>query len=129
MPINQLFRTIPNRAFTLELLNLYGIDDFTDTHFFTKNDLDKLETIHKLYEIKYRLNEYYIPCKSKTYLQDITLKRSIVILRHFLKCHNYNIHSKEKFIKGVKYTTYRIIPQTDGIIVPDKPKKVIVSFD
>ena len=52
MPINQLFRTIPDRAFTLELLNLYGIDDFTDTHFFTKNDLDKLDTINKLYEIK-----------------------------------------------------------------------------
>ena len=129
MPINQLFRTIPDRAFTIELLNLYGIDDFTDTHFFTKNDLDKLDTLHKLNEIKNRLDEYYIPCKSKTYLQDITLKRSIVILRHFLKCHNYNIHSKEKFIKGVKYTTYRIIPQTDGIVVPDKPKKVIVSFD
>ena len=129
MPINQLFRTIPDRAFTIELLNLYGIDDFTDTHFFTKNDLDKLETIHKLNEIKDRLDEYYIPCKSKTYLQNITLKRSIVILRHFLKCHNYNIHSKEKFIKGIKYTTYRIIPQTDGIVVPDKPKKVIVSFD
>ena len=101
MPINQLFRTIPDRAFTIELLNLYGIDDFTDTHFFTKNDLDKLETIHKLNEIIDRLDEYYIPCKSKTYLQDITIKRSIVILRHFLKCHNYNIHSKEKFIKGV----------------------------
>ena len=129
MPINQLFRIIPDRAFTIELLNLYGIDDFTDTHFFTKNDLDKLETIHKLNEIKDRLDEYYIPCKSKTYLQNITLKRSIVILRHFLKCHNYNVHSKEKFIKGVKYTTYRIIPQTDGIVVPDKPKKVIVSFD
>ena len=129
MPINQLFRTIPDRAFTIELLNLYGIDDFSDTHFFTKNDLEKLDTINKLNEINDRLNEYYIPCKSKTYLQDITLKRSIVILRHFLKCHNYNIHSKEKFIKGVKYTTYRIIPQTDGIIVPDKPKPVIVSFD
>ena len=129
MPINQLFKTIPNREFTIELLNLYGIDDFTDTHFFTKNDLDKLDTIHKLNDMKYRLEEYYIPCKSKTYLQDITLKRSIVILRHFLKCHKYNIHSKEKFIKGVKYITYRIIPQTDRIVVPDKPKPVIVSFD
>ena len=72
MPINQLFRTAPDREFTIELLNLYGIDDFTDTHFFTKNDLDKLDTIHKLNDMKYRLEEYYIPCKSKTYLQDIT---------------------------------------------------------
>ena len=115
MPINQLFKTTPDRAFTIELLNFYGIDDFTDTHFFTKNDLDKLDIINKLNNIKNKLEEYYIPCKSKTYLQDITLKRSIVILRHFLKCHNYNIHSKEKFVNGVKHTTYRIFPQTDGI--------------
>ena len=124
MPINQLFKTTPDRAFTIELLNFYGIDDFTDTHFFTKNDLDKLDIINKLNNIKNKLEEYYIPCKSKTYLQDITLKRSIVILRHFLKCHNYNIHSKEKFVNGVKHTTYRIFPQTDGIVVPDKPKPV-----
>ena len=96
--------------------------------YFHNQDLE-WEGIPSVSEVKDRLDEYYIPCKSKTYLQNITLKRSIVILRHFLKCHNYNIHSKEKFIKGIKYTTYRIIPQTDGIVVPDKPKKVIVSFD
>ena len=129
MPINQLFKITPDRAFTIELLNLYGIDDFTDTHYFTKDDLDNLTTIDKLNDMKSRLEEYYIPCKSKTYLQDITLKRSIVILRHFLRCHNYNIHSKEKLMQGIKHMTYRIIPQTDGIIVPEKCKPVIVRFD
>jgi hypothetical protein len=120
---------IPDREFTIKLLNLYGIEDFTDNHFFIKNDLDKLNTIDKLNDIKDLLSDYYIPCKSKVYLENITLKRCIVILRHFLKCHDYNIYSKEKFIKGIKYTTYRVVPQTDGIIIPDKTTKVIVSFD
>ena len=129
MPIHQLFKSVPDREFTLQLLILYGIKDFTDTHYFTKRDLESLDIVNKLNEIKDKLDEYYIPCKSKTYLNEITLKRSVVILRQFLKCHDYNIHSKEKFIKGIKYTTYRVVPQTDGIIVPDKTTKVIVSFD
>lgn len=129
MPIHQLFKSVPDREFTLQLLTLYGIKDFTDTHYFTKRDLESLDIVNKLNEIKNKLDEYYIPCKSKTYLNEITLKRSVVILRQFLKCHNYNIHSKEKFIKGIKYITYRVVPQTDGIVVPDKTTKVIVSFD
>ena len=129
MPIHQLFKSVPDREFTLQLLILYGIKDFTDTHYFTKRDLESLDIVNKLNEIKNKLDEYYIPCKSKTYLNEITLKRSVVILRQFLKCHDYNIHSKEKFIKGIKYTTYRVVPQTDGIVVPDKTTKVIVSFD
>ena len=129
MTILQLFKIIPSRQFTLELLQLYGINDFVETHYFTKDDLDKLNIVQELNNIKYKLEKYYIPCKSKVYLKDINLKRSIVILRHFLKCDNFNIHSKEKFIKGTKHTTYRIIPEMDGIIVPNKPKPVVVSFD
>ena len=129
MPIHQLFKSVPDREFTLQLLILYGIKDFTDTHYFTKRDLESLDIVNKLNEIKDKLDEYYIPCKSKTYLNEITLKRSVVILRQFLKCHDYNIHSKEKFIKGIKYTTYRVVPQTDGIGIPEKTTKVIVSFD
>ena len=129
MTILQLFKIVPSRQFTLKLLQLYGINDFVETHYFTKDDLDKLNIVQELNNIKYKLEKYYIPCKSKVYLKDINLKRSIVILRHFLKCHNFNIHSKEKFIKGTKHTTYRIIPEMDGIIVPNKPKPVVVSFD
>ena len=129
MPINQLFKNMPDRSFVITLINLYGIVDFDDNKYFTKNTLETLNTVENLNNMSDKLKEYYIDCKSNTYLKDITLKRSIVILRHFLKCHNFNIHSKEKFIKGTKQTTYRIIPQMDGIVIPNKPKPVVVSFD
>jgi len=126
---NQLFRISPDMEITENILHLFGIKDIHDNHSFTRMNLIDLKTVEKMNELSENLVKYYIPCKSKTYLQDITLKRSIVILRHFLKCHNYNIHSKEKFVNGIKHTTYRIFPQTDGIVVPDKPKPVIVCFD
>ena len=129
MPINQLFKNMPDRSFVIELINLYGIKDFDDDKYFTKKTLETLNTIQNLNGIKDKLNEYYIECKSKTYLTDITLKRCIVILRQFLRCHGYTLFSKEKFVKGEKQTIYKIVKLDKEVVVPKKKEKIIVSFD
>jgi len=129
MPINQLFKNMPDRSFVIELINLYGIKDFDDDKYFTKKTLETLNTIENLNSIKDKLNEYYIECKSKTYLTDITLKRCIVILRQFLRCHGYTLFSKEKFVKGEKQTIYKIVKLDKEVVVPKKKEKIIVSFD
>lgn len=129
MPINQLFKNMPDRSFVIELINLYGIEDFDDDKYFTKKTLETLNTIENLNSIKDKLNEYYIECKSKTYLTDITLKRCIVILRQFLRCHGYTLFSKEKFVKGEKQTIYKIVKLDKEVVVPKKKEKIIVSFD
>jgi hypothetical protein len=129
MPINQLFKNIPDRSFVIELINLYGIEDFDDNKYFTIKTLEKLNTIQNLNSIKDKLNEYYIECKSKTYLTDITLKRCIVILRQFLRCHGYTLFSKEKFVKGKKQTIYKIVKLDKEVVVPKRKEKIIVSFE
>ena len=129
MPINQLFKNMPDRSFVIELINLYGIKDFDDDKYFTKKTLETLNTIQNLNGIKDKLNEYYIECKSKTYLKDITLKRCIVILRQFLRCHGYTLFSKEKFVKGEKQTIYKIVKLDKEVVVPKKKEKIIVSFE
>ena len=129
MPINQLFKNMPDRSFVIELINLYGIEDFDDDKYFTKKTLETLNTIQNLNGIKDKLNEYYIECKSKTYLKDITLKRCIVILRQFLRCHGYTLFSKEKFVKGEKQTIYKIVKLDKEVVVPKRKEKIIVSFE
>ena len=129
MPINQLFKNMPERSFVITLINLYGIEDFDDDKYFTKKTLEKLNTIEKINDIRDKLNEYYIDCKSKTYLTDITLKRCIVILRQFLRCHGYTLFSKEKFVKGEKQTIYKIVKLDKEVVVPKKKEKIIVSFE
>lgn len=129
MPINQLFKNMPERSFVITLINLYGIEDFDDDKYFTKKTLEKLNTIEKINDIRDKLSEYYIDCKSKTYLTDITLKRCIVILRQFLRCHGYTLFSKEKFVKGEKQTIYKIVKLDKEVVVPKKKEKIIVSFD
>jgi hypothetical protein len=130
MPKNQLFKIIPEKKFILELLKLYGIENLEDTRFFTKDNLDSLNTLENIINIIDELNIYYLPCKSKVYLKDITLKRCIVILRQFIKILNYTLFSKEKFIKGKKTTIYQIIPLNDGInITKPLDKKITISFE
>jgi hypothetical protein len=129
MPINQLFKNMPDRSFVIELINLYGIKDFDDDKYFTKKTLETLNTIENLNSIKDKLNEYYIECKSKTYLTDITMKRCIVILRQFLRCHGYTLFSKEKFVKGEKQTIYKIVKLDKEVVVPKKKEKIVVSFE
>ena len=129
MPVNQLFRTMPDRSFVISLLNLYGIEDFNDTRYFTRENLETLNTTEELKEIVDKLQNYYIPCKAKTYLEEITIPRSIVILRQFLKCHGYTLFSKEKFIKSKKHTIYKIVTIDKEVSTPQKKEKVVVSFD
>jgi len=129
MSINQLFKNMPNINFVISLLNLYGIDDFDDNRFFTKKNLEALNTIEKLNDIRDEITKYYIPCKAKTYLYNITIPRSIVILRQFIKCYGYTLFSKEKFIKGEKHTIYKIVTIDKEINTPKRKEKIIVSFD
>jgi len=129
MSINQLFKNRPSRNFVISLLNLYGIDDFDDNRFFTKKNLEALNTVDKLNEIRDEITKYYIPCKAKTYLKNIDINRSIVILRQFLKCYGYTLFSKEKFIKGEKNTIYKIVAIDKEINTPKKKEKIVISFD
>ena len=129
MPVNQLFRIMPDRSFVISLLNLYGIEDFSDTRYFTKGNLETLNTIEELNKLNEKLENYYIPCKAKIYLEEITISRSIVILRQFLKCHGYTLFSKEKFIKANKQTIYKIVTIDKEVSTPKKKEKVVVSFD
>ena len=129
MSINQLFKSMPSQNFVIRLLNLYGIDDFDDNRFFTKKNLEALNTVEKLNEISDEITKYYIPCKAKTYLKNIDINRSIVILRQFLKCYGYTLFSKEKFIKGEKNTIYKIVAIDKEINTPKKKEKIVVSFE
>ena len=69
---NQLFRISPDLKVSLTILNLFGISDFEDNHSFTKYNLKELDTVNKMQEIIDDLNKYYLPCKSKVYLNKLS---------------------------------------------------------
>lgn len=127
---NQLFKVSPDLKTTLQILNLFGIQDLEDNHSFTRNNLTDLDTVSKMNEIMPEIEKYYIPCKSKKYLTDINEKKCITILRQFLKIHNHTLNSKEKYVKGKKSLFYQVIPLQINMNTKNRDsEKVILSFD
>jgi hypothetical protein len=127
---NQLFRHSPNEKTTLDVLSLFGIQGFDDNHSFTRENLVDLKTVDKMDEIIDSLSLYYIPCKSKQYLTDLTEKKCITVLRQLLKIHNYTLFSKEKFVKGKKHLFYQVIPiQVELLTTNRTQNQIIISFD
>jgi len=126
---NQLFSILPDIEIINSILETFGLTSINDTKFFTKDTLKEYDTIHKLSAMKDKLETYYLPCKS-TYIEDITEKRCIVILRQFIKSHGYTLISKERYIDGKKMSVYRLL-EDDKQMTPKKTKgkkPIVISF-
>ena len=127
---NQLFRVLPDIEIVHSLLQNFGLSSLHDTNFFTKDTLKDIETVHELNKMKDRLEIYYLPCKAKTYLHDITEKKCITILRQFIKVHGYTLITKERYIKGSKVSVYRLIENDKEIMsnnITEEPH-IVISF-
>ena len=129
MTINQLFKKKPSKDFIEEILKLYGIENLEDSKQFTRKDLENLDLCNNLNEIFEKFNEYYLPCKFNIYLGDITIKKSITLLRQLLKLYDYNVKSNEKYIKGEKIIVYQILPKNSQKKQINNNNKCVISFD
>lgn len=136
---DQLFKTYPTNELFANIINSFGIYDIDSKYTFSRNDLKHLKTIEKINTLKPYLEKCYIPCKARTYLNNLTEKNVITVLRQILKTKGYYISSKEKYIKGHKYILYRIEKREEDLYVPldntthnpvkksDKP--IIITFN
>ncbi len=122
---NQLFKTHPPEEFVINLLHFFGLNDFSDETEFTKIDLANINTIRNINNIKSELERYYLPCKSKIYLDNININRCITILRQFLKIYNYKLTSKERYVDNVKCNKYKLSKMNNEV----KKEKIIINFE
>ena len=110
MPKNQLFKKLPTEEILNKVLLCFDIIDLHKGKIaFCRQDIIRLNSVKKLNKITDELKEYYLPCKARTYLNDLNEKNIVTILRQILKNFNYNIISKEKYLRGEKFILYNII--------------------
>ena len=135
MPKNQLFKINPDINIIQELVYTFGLENLEDNRLFTKDHMKEISTSSKIIELSEKLNKYYLPCKGKKYLlkeDDLYKeKKSITILRQFIKTMNYNCVGIEKSINGKKTMTYRLLYCKESYLSsPEtKNKEYILSFD
>ena len=107
-----------------------------DRRCFSRADLLKLNTVAQIKELKTILEMYYLPCKARTYLNDLNEKNVVTILRQCVKTKGYTICSREKYLKGDKFIIYNLCPinmkefisVTNGS-VDMQNKETIITFD
>ena len=129
MTINQLFKKKPSKEFIEEILLIYGLENFEDNKQFTRKDLENLNLCDNISNISHKFKDYYLPCKYKIYLQNISIKKSITLLRQLLKLYDYNVKSNEKYIKGEKIIVYQILPKNSQKKQVNSNNKCVISFD
>lgn len=132
MSKNQLFKKNPDLQIIQNILEAFGLDNIEDTRLFTKEHMHDIETVTKLNELQDKLKEYYLPCKVKKYLNDLNEKKSITLLRQFIKIYDYKCIGMEKSIQGKKTMTYRLLYSKDNYIqspIEKKQKEYIISFE
>ena len=137
MDKNQLFKKIPTETIMNKILLCFNISTLDEGKVtFCRKDIINFNSVNKLNNIKEELKEFYLPCKARTYLNDLNEKNIVTILRQVLKHHNYNVLSKEKYLRGEKFILYTIV--TNNKVVEDKKnikhlhiekKKIIINFD
>jgi len=130
MPKNQLFKIKPDSYIVNGLLDAFGIGDLEDSRFFTKQNMIELDTLDKIIDMKDELQTYYLPCKSKIYLESLTDKKCLTILRQFIKPFNYKCLGIEKSVKGQKQMTYRVIPRDKEQLSPsvNENREYVIDF-
>jgi|TARA_B110000971_G_C19984338_1_gene488869 hypothetical protein len=132
MTTNQLFKTIPDVKIVQEILESFGLDNLEDTRLFTKEHMNDINTVEQIRELHEKLDEYYLPCKSKKYLVNLDEKKCITVLRQFIKIHDYKCIGMEKSIKGRKTMTYRLMYSKEDYLkspIPNVEKEYILSFE
>lgn len=107
---NQLFRKTPSTEIITKVVEAFGFRSLQDRRCFSRSDLTKLDTVNKIKELKAELELYYLPCKARTYLNDLNEKNVVTILRQLIKTQGFTICSREKYCKGDKFIIYNLCP-------------------
>ena len=81
----------------------------------------------KIIELKPELEKCYLPCKSRTYLNDLNNKNVITILRQIVRPHGYLVYSREKYIRGDKFIIYQLISSEQRYYRPMAIDNTLIS--
>lgn len=101
--IKHLFRKRPSLELVTDILIGLKFSGFSDSRLFTKNDI----SVEVFEDFLPQLDPYYLPCKSKLFLQNFTQTKAITVLRHLLRAHGYKLRAYEKVNQGAKLTYYQ----------------------
>jgi hypothetical protein len=131
MKINQLFNKAITEDLVQRVLQCFGLSGFGDRRMFCKFDLENQKTVERMNAIVPELRHYYMPCKAKTYLVDMTVKKCVTVLKQVIRLYGLSLISKEKNVQGRKVIFYQMLGSGDYDKMrhmTNRPGSVTVNF-
>ena len=122
----QLFRKPLTSELLMIIKKIYKIKNLNN-HQFNKKKILEYNTIEQLELFYFYISEFYLPCKAKIFLENITINRTVTILKQILKEFNYTVSATEKYDKNKKYTHYRINKNKKLTLI--NMDKYLINFD
>jgi hypothetical protein len=113
MKINQLFVKHVNVDMLNLIIDCFGLNSLQDRRLFSKADMMNLGTVDRIRALVPQLVEYYLPCKARIYLNNITEKKCITVLKQVLKLHAHVLLSKERNSRHRKVILYQIASEQE----------------
>jgi hypothetical protein len=109
MKINQLFVKHVTTDILQVVMQAFGLGGLDDRRSFSKLDMQEMGTVEKIRELVPQLRDYYLPCKARVYLENITEKKAITILKQMLRLHAHTLMSRERNARHRKVILYQIV--------------------
>ncbi len=108
--INQLFRKPVDEPLALRLLAAFGIRGLHDRRVFSKHDLVVQRTLDVLRDdgVLEELRDFYIPCKARVYLDGMSEKKAITVLKQVLRLHDHILIARERNVSNHKVIFYHV---------------------
>jgi hypothetical protein len=129
---HQLFKETPPLELVVQVVKCFGFENLKDKGCICKKYFTSMTVIEKLTKLLSELKKYYLPCKAKTYLTELTNNSVMTILRQVLRPHNYALVSREKYINREKLINYNLVNKNEIDLEPIKPPNLenanIISF-
>ena len=110
---HQLFKEIPPIELVVKIIQCFGFKNLEDKGCICKKYFSSMNVIQKLNELLPELRKYYLPCKAKAYLNELTNNSVMTILRQVLRPHNYIVVSREKYINREKLINYNLVNKNE----------------
>jgi hypothetical protein len=119
---HQLFKDIPPIELVVKVVQCFGFEDLDDKGCICKKYFGTMNVIGNLQILLPELRKYYLPCKARAYLNDLTNNSVMTILRQLLRPHHYIIVSREKYVNREKLINYNLLNKNEINLQPIKPE-------
>jgi len=106
MTIDQLFIKKPSIELIMKLMVHFDIMSLQSVVAFSQKTIVQNNILIKIKPVLDELGEYYLPCKKRVYIDNITPKKLITVVKQCLKLYDYKLISQEKYIAGCKHIIY-----------------------